>query len=150
MVFFEMKPLSDMLPAWIKKSIYGLLIFFVGGMGSLVYFDAFVPEHTHPYHLSILEDGSHSHSPLPLPAPKAPQPFVGRWLTSPALLASHSAAAGLIADFLNVSGDGCLMAGGRASIRYPLTQYGRVPALLLTDNSAVLQPPDKPPTLLAG
>ena len=60
-----------MLRFWIEKIIYGLLVLSVGGVGSLTYFDAFLPQHAHPYHLTILEAPSHSHNPLPLPTETA-------------------------------------------------------------------------------
>lgn len=49
---------------WWQKLISGLLVFFVGGVGSLTYFDAFLPNHDHalhPFHISIFEGHGHDH-----------------------------------------------------------------------------------------
>lgn len=56
--------LYRILWGWIKKLVYGWLIFCVGGVGSLTYFDGLMPGHKHgqhPYHLSIFEESSHAH-----------------------------------------------------------------------------------------
>ena len=65
--------LKKVLIGWFQQFIYILLIFCIGGVGSLAYFDAFLPGHApghHPYHLSILEESVHVHNPLP-PLPEA-------------------------------------------------------------------------------
>jgi len=65
--------LKKVVIGWAQNVIYSLLIFCIGGVGSLAYFDAFLPGHAqghHPYHLSILEESVHVHNPLP-PLPEA-------------------------------------------------------------------------------
>ena len=88
-----------MLRFWIEKIIYGLLVLSVGGVGSLTYFDAFVPQHAHPYHLTILEGPHHAHNPLPLPAETAGhllrQRLESQLTAHPTLLAAHDAIPGL-------------------------------------------------------
>ena len=88
-----------MLRFWIERVIYGLLLFCVGGVGSLTYFDAFLPHHGHPYHLTILEAPGHVHYPLPRPAESAREYLRQRLdrqgAPRPILLAAHSSTPGL-------------------------------------------------------
>ena len=49
------------ITGWCRKVFYALLIFCVGGVGPLTYFDAFLPDHPHPFHLSFLAHSDHHH-----------------------------------------------------------------------------------------
>jgi hypothetical protein len=60
--------LKEIYRDWFQKFIYAFLVFCIGGINSLVYFDDFLPGHEHglhPYHLSIWTEPVHHHNPLP-------------------------------------------------------------------------------------
>jgi hypothetical protein len=136
-----------MLRFWIEKIIYGLLVLCVGGVGSLTYFDAFVPQHTHPYHLTILEEPNHSHNPLPLPVETARQRLKSQLAAHPTLLAAHDAIPGLAFFTQSTLGQGYVLTEGRIEFCVCPSLIGRLPAVDPAERSALLLPPDKPPTV---
>src|SRR5262245_34325468 len=57
-----------LVTSWVQKLIHGWLIFCIGGVGSMTYFDGFMPGNAHdqhPYHWTIFEESSHVENPLP-------------------------------------------------------------------------------------
>ena len=139
-----------MLPFWIERMIYGLLLFCVGGVSSLTYFDAFLSHHAHPYHLTILEGPDHVHNPLPLPAETA-QGYLRQRLDSqvapqPILLAAQGSTSGQAFFAQSTLSQGYVLTDGRIELCIcpPLT--GRLQTVAPARPSALLLPPDKPPT----
>lgn len=137
--------------AWIKKFIYGWLIVCVGGVGSLTYYDGFLPGHEHGhhlYHLSILEE-THLHQSLFRPESTAGQmPFwpAGR-LNSQAdsILTANSLAPGFSRFFSSGLSDGYLLTSANPNIFDLPLLSGSMPPALFLGQSAWLAPPDRPP-----
>ena len=128
-----------MLRHWLYRIIYYVLVVLVGGVGPLTYFDAFLPEHIHPYHLSFLELPAHHHNPLPPAAVNGLQPH-----QFPALAPSDGRAPGLAQFFNTGLADGYVLPGKttaapRAALVAGLWNFSP------TNLSAVLPPPKKPP-----
>lgn len=140
-----------MLRFLIDRIIYGLLLLCVGGVGSLAYFDAFLPDHAHPYHLTILEGPDHAHNPLPLPAEIAQESLRQRLasqLTPRAILvAAYGSTPGLAFFTQSTLSHGYVLTDGRIEFCACFSLTGRLPANDPTESSTLLPPPDKPPTL---
>lgn len=146
------------LAIWIKNLIFGWLIFCVGGVGSLTYFDGFLPGHEHgdhPFHMSVLEETDHHHSPLPSPAdPEDLAQEMRLWLVSRFLpdaqffMASPHIAVGLLQFFTSGLSDGYILTAARFNISTPPALNGSVSALVFTGRSARLAPPEKPPSII--
>lgn len=148
--------LKKSLTIWAQKFIYGWLIFCIGGIGSLTYFDGFLPGHEHaqhPYHLSILE-GVHHHSHDSLPLPLQSEVLAQRislWLVSrfridiDFIVAQQHLAPGLAQFFASGLNHGYLLTVGRAHIFNNTSFFGSVMVHILTGRSALLPPPEKPP-----
>ena len=139
-----------MLRFWIEKIVYGLLVLCVGGVGSLTYFDAFLPDHAHPYHLTILEGPNHTHNPLPIPAETSTQllqqRLVGQLTTHPILTASQNAVPGPTHFSGSAFSNGFLITESPVFLCNCPSLSNRVWIGDLAKNSALLIPPDKPPT----
>ena len=140
-----------MLPFWIEKIIYGLLVFCVGGVGSLTYFDAFLPHHAHPYHLTIMERPNHVHNPLPLPAEAAGhllrQRLESQLSPYPILLAAQGSTPGLAFFTQSILSQGYVLTDGRIEFCACSSLTGQLTISDPAENSALLPPPDKPPTV---
>jgi hypothetical protein len=120
-----------MLRFWIERVIYGLLLVCVGGVGSLTYFDAFLPHHAHPYHLTILEGLDHAHNPLPLPAETAQEYLRQRLETQfapyPILLAGRGSTPGLAFFIQSTLSQGYVLTNDRIEFCAFLALTGRLP-----------------------
>jgi hypothetical protein len=139
----------------LHKLFYIWLIFCLGGVGPLIYFDGFTPGHEHgehPYHVTIFEEVSHLHNPLP-PEPEPLAEQVALELLNQ--LDSHShlliAAQPLIPGFSRFFTSG--LNNGYVLITTPFKVFNLpsffrpVSVLRVTGQSAFLAPPDKPPSL---
>lgn len=136
----------------LKNFICALLAFFVGGIGSLTYFDAFLPNHAphqHPYHISLFEGEAHHHNPLPPSAETLAQQITQRLATGlngGALLTAHpTQTLGWANFFYSGLSRGYLLSEiwGKLSSNDDL--LGRVYYWWLNARSAWLPPPKKPP-----
>jgi hypothetical protein len=140
-----------MLRFWIERIIYGLLLFCVGSVGSLTYFDAFLPHHSHPYHLTILDGPDHVHNPLPPPAEIAKrylrQKLDSRFAPQPTLLAAHGSTPGLAFFTQSTLSQGYVLTDGRIALCVCSSLTGRLQTVTPARPSALLPPPDKPPTV---
>lgn len=141
---------------WINNFINGLLIFCVGGIGPLTYFDGFSPHHSHPFHLSIFgsvpdhEQGSHCHGLGELDYQQQP---VEQWRIDPAArlttvyTADPQTTSGFAHFFQSGLSHGFLLTGTELDIGAARSLYQRMPAGSLTERSIWLPPPKKPPSL---
>jgi hypothetical protein len=139
----------------LQKFIYSWLIFCLGGIGPLIYFDGSMPGHEHgehPYHVSIFEEASHLHNPLP-PQPEtlAEQlPFELLNQLNPHLYLLV-AAQPLMPGFSQFFTSG--LSKGYVLTTTPFRNFNLPPlfhpvsALIVTGQSAFLAPPDKPPSV---
>jgi hypothetical protein len=132
-----------MLRHWLYRIIYYLLIVLVGGVGPLTYFDAFLPGHTHPYHLSFLEPPAHHHNPLPPAAahglrPHSPQAGIV------ALTPFHGRTPGLAQIFDSGLADGYVLPGQIKAVSH-VALIAALWNFTPTNLSAVLPPLKKPP-----
>jgi hypothetical protein len=148
---------KNILITWIQKLSYGWLVFCVGGVGSLTYFDAFAPGHEHgqhPFHLSIFEEVGHHHE-APLPQPEALTEQMRFWLTSrfnpqtDFLGAAQNLASGFTRFFGSGLSDGYILTAAHCKIFDLLLLFGSVVLAGLTGQSTWLAPPEKPPTSLS-
>jgi len=131
------------------------LIFTVGGVASITYFDALSPSHIvgeHPFHITIFET-PHPHRPLPQPTEQlikiiqhTPHTFDQGKITF--LEISTSIANSSHHDFQTGGSLSYLLAkiGINHKIDYPL--IGWVHSVPLNRTTVWLPPPDKPPSLL--
>ena len=142
------------LSRW-QKIICGLLIFFVGGVGSLTYFDAFLPNHAHalhPFHISLLEGAGlghhHSHEAEVQPGQVGWPIWASLALGQAQLHASLSSLppglaqfldSGLSAGYLLISLAGWLLIAGSPTGRIRLGNW--------SGRSAGVLPPEKPPSV---
>jgi hypothetical protein len=142
---------------WTQKFIHGWLIFCVGGVGSLTYFDGLLPGHTHgehPFHLSIFEESPHVHNPLP-PLPEDLAERARFWLVSrlnpqtDMLNAAQTLAHGLSHFFASDLSGGYLLTAAHLKIFALFVLFGSVALAALDKRSAWLPPPDKPPIFLS-
>jgi hypothetical protein len=139
--------------ASLRKLIYGLLIFCIGGIGSLTYFDGFLPGHEHgqhPYHWTIFEEPSHTHTHSPSP-PKKLAPPASFWLFArqnhqhDLLHLAQTLAPGFARFFASGLSDGYILTtAGLTLLDLPRLFTARPPAALF-EQSAWLAPPDRPP-----
>jgi hypothetical protein len=151
-------PSKKILKIWLQKFIYGLLIFCVGGLGSLTYFDGFLPGHEqgrHPYHLSIFEEPAHNHDHH-LPSPPEPKVLAqqmnlrlaGRFRgQADFILAQQHLTSGLLQFFQSGLSDGYLLTVACGDIFNNITLFGSIGLAILTGRSALLPLPDPPPQL---
>ena len=139
-----------MLRFWVERIIYGLLLFCVGGVSSLTYFDAFLPRHAHPYHLTILDGPDHAHNPLPLPAEIAQESLRQRLASQlplrPILVAAHNSTPGLAFFTQSTLSQGYVLTDDRIEFCACSSLIGQLPGSDPAESSALLPPPDKPPT----
>ena len=136
----------------LEKTLYILLIFCLGGVSSLTYFDAYLPGHEHgmhPYHLSLFEQ-VHHHSPLPAPL-EVVKPAIERWVVStlygpiPVLSTPQAQAPGVAHFFNSGLSLGFLLTKDLAGLIDDPPLLGWVGQLTLSAQSATVLPPDKPP-----
>lgn len=135
---------------WIEKLLYGWLIFCVGGVGSLTYFDGFLPGHEHgehPYHVSIFEESTHSHHP------RSPQyntlTYYIRFRLNPRTLLigeAQNQIPGFSRIFASGLSDGYILITIRPKIFVPPI-FGPVTYAAVTRQSAWIAPPEKPPSV---
>jgi hypothetical protein len=140
---------------WAQKFIYGWLIFCLGGIGSLTYFDGFLPGHDqgqHPYHLSLFEAPNHHHDSRPhSPEPESLAQPPSLWLISrfgagaDFIIAQQHLAAGLAQFFASGLNDGYLSTMAHSQIFNDTSPLGSLLLVILTGHSALLPPPEKPP-----
>jgi hypothetical protein len=144
------------LAVWIKKLFYGWLIFCIGGVSSLTYFDGFAPGHEHgrhPYHLSIFDEAPHAHNPLP-PLSEDLAEQMRFWLVSHLnpltniLRAAQNFAPGFSSFFASGLGDGYILMATRFKIFHLPALFDVVALATLNGRSAWLVPLDKPPIFL--
>jgi hypothetical protein len=142
---------------WINNAIYGLLIFCLGGVGPLTYFDAFSPHHGHPFHLSLfgrVSDHPHeSHCPgLDEQHHQHGQP-AGSWQLKPlgepgaAYTADQQTLPGFARFFQSGLSHGFLLTGAEIDIGPARSLSHRIPAASPAERSIGLPPPEKPPSL---
>jgi hypothetical protein len=141
-----------------QKFIYGWLIFCIGGVGPLTYFDGLLPGHEHkqhPFHFSVFESvDHHHHNPLPpLPTPEilAQQArlwLIRRFMPETDVLVAHQLTSGLAYFFSSGLSDGYLLTAGQASLFYDNFHFGSATPYVLAGRSALLPPFEKPPQLL--
>lgn len=153
---------------WIEKIFYGLLILCVGGVGPLIYFDAFLPDHPHPYHLSVLHETFHEHAygdnrehthPHSCQSQRPEQDLnrrpVERLTISPHLITvdfispNQSLASGLVRFFQSGLSHGYLLIVAKFDISVDNSLSNRVSLVTLTEPSVWLPPPEKPPPSLS-
>jgi hypothetical protein len=142
---------------WINHLIYGLLIFCLGGVGPLTYFDAFSPHHNHPFHLSLFDSASDHHHEIHCPGLDEQyhkhQQTTGSWQlkpigeSGPAYTASQQTLPGFARFFQSGLSYGFLLTGTEIVIGLANSPSYRIPAAPLTDRSVGLPPPEKPPSL---
>jgi hypothetical protein len=142
---------------WINNAIYGLLIFCLGGVGPLTYFDAFSPYHSHPFHLSIFGSVHDQHRDVHCPGLDEQQHQhwqpAGSWqLKSLALLAvaytaEQQTLPGFARFFQSGLSHGFLLSGAEIDIGPASSLSFGIPAASLADRSIGLPPPEKPPSL---
>lgn len=143
---------------WIKKLVYGWLIFCVGGVGSLTYFDGLMPGHEHgqhPFHLSIFEESSHGHHhELHQPKAKTEIGLIRLWfirnLNAQAdfILAAQNLSPGLSQFFVSGLSSGYLVPIAQFRFFTFPSLLGSTALVALSGQSASLAPHDKPPSFL--
>jgi hypothetical protein len=148
-----MMRLKRAVSLWLEKLIYIWLIFWVGGLGALTYFDGFLPNHPHhhhPYHLGFLVEPPQVYNPLP-PPPELLAQQMSLWLLSRFLpeadfiIAQHLAS-GLAQFFGSGLSDGYLLTTARGRIFMTAPLIGSVLTVALSGRSVWLAPPEKPPS----
>jgi hypothetical protein len=146
---------------WGQKFICGWLIFCIGGIGSLTYFDAFLPGHApgqHPYHLSILEESDHHYRDNPDHKPPTLISEARVFLVHMQLWALrrfrpeadfimpvYQLAPGLAQFFVSGLASGYLVVSTWTHLFNHLPLFGSVAQTALFWQSAWLAPPEKPP-----
>ncbi len=136
-----------------EKLIYGWLIFCVGGVGSLTYFDGLLPGHEHgehPYHLTIFEESPHVHNPLPPPrqilAKQARFWLISRLNPQTDILSiAQNLANGFTRFFASGLSDGYILTAAHLKIFDLPSLFGPIALAALNGRSAWLSPLDKPP-----
>ena len=140
----------------LKNIICAILVFFVGGVSSLTYFDAFLPGHEsgrHPYHLTIFEEAAHHHNPLSPAVEKAAQ-SIEQWQllrlkgSANFLMAHHHQQPGFVQFFQSGLSRGYLLLAAPVDVPSLAEPSGRIRELWLAGRSAWLPPPEKPPPAL--
>ncbi len=141
---------KNIIRVWIQKLSYGCLIFCVGGVGSLAYFDGFLPGHEHdqhPYHLSIFEQPAHlgHHAPS---QPEVLAEYLGfrQNLQANFIGAAHNLAPGFAHFFASGLSDGYLLTGAHLNSLHLPVSFASLPPEALKGTSACLAPPEKPPS----
>ncbi|MBE7467519.1 MAG: hypothetical protein DPW09_15035 [Anaerolineae bacterium] len=146
---------DKILRVWIKKLVYGWLIFCVGGVSSLTYFDGLLPGHEHdqhPYHLSIFEESSHTHQHGSSP-PETEVEQIRFWLVSRLnpqtdfILATQNLGPGLSQFFTSGLSDGYILTIAQLNIFALPPLLGSIALAALSKQSVSLAPLDKPPSL---
>ncbi|HEX9923003.1 MAG TPA: hypothetical protein VGD99_10095 [Anaerolineae bacterium] len=144
---------------WINHLIYGLLIFCLGGVGPLTYFDAFSPHHNHPFHLSLFGGAPDHHQEVHCPGLDEQQHHqqqpAGSWQlkamgeSGTAYTANQQTLPGFARFFQSGLSYGFLLTGTELDIDPASSLSYRIPAASLTDRSIGLPPPEKPPSHLS-
>jgi hypothetical protein len=148
---------KNILISWVRKLIYSWLIFCVGGVGSLTYFDGFLPGHEHgehPFHLSVFEEANHHHDHLPAQSePENVAQQLRLWLvnrfmpSADFLLVSQHLAPGLAQFFSSGLSDGYILTETSPKIFNLHSLVGSLVPRLFIGRSARLAPPEKPPSV---
>lgn len=151
-------PSKKALLNWIKKVVHGWLIFCLGGIGSLAYFDGLLPGHEHgqhPFHLSLFEEAGHHHyNPLPpLPDPQILAQQARLWIFSRFMpdtdfLVTQHLVSGLAYFFGSGMNDGYLLTVAQTALFYDNARFGSAISSVLSGRSALLPPSEKPPQIL--
>lgn len=134
---------------WVQKLLYSWLIFCVGGVGSLTYFDGFLPGHEHgehPFHLTIFERSTHHHHLPPQPQAVAAQMRFFLTPTAYGLGVAQNLAPGFSRFFASGLSDGYLLTVIRRKFFDPLLHFDSVRHPTFTGQSAWIAPPEKPPS----
>ena len=136
----------------LQKFLYLWLIFCLGGVGPLIYFDGFTPGHEHPYHVTIFEEASHLHNPLsPQPEALAEQSHFELLsqlnLHFHLLIAAQPLTPGFSQFFTLGLSKGYVLTTAPLKIFNMPSLVRPVSALSVTGQSAFLAPPDKPPSV---
>lgn len=131
---------------WLRKIINGVLIFFIVAL-SLAYFDGFIQDHDHAFHLSILVDpSSFDHHSLPPPKAFFPQRQVNQYKS----LAHHFIAVKYftsnLAQLYN-SRLGFHQPTVNTAVELNFLVIGQISITLLVEKSVWLPPPEKPPSI---
>ena len=137
----------------LHKLLYIWLIFCLGGIGPLIYFDGFTPGHEHgehPYHWVIIEEAPHVHNPLPSrPETLAEQHHF--WLVSQLasqvelLMTAQAFVPGFSRFFTSGLSNGYILSTAHFNVVKLPSRFGLISPIALSGHSAWLAPPDKPP-----
>lgn len=144
---------KNVLGDWIQKLLYSWLVFCVGGVGSLTYFDGFLPGHDHgehPYHMSIFEESAHSHHSHS--SQYETLAYYIRFRLNPRTIligVAQNLIPGFSRIFVSGLSDGYILTTVRLRICGPLP-FGLVACATFTGQSAWIAPPDKPPSWYFG
>ena len=149
-----MRP-KQLVISWTQKFVYSWLVFCVGGVGSLTYFDGFLPGHEHahhPYHWSLFEQPGHTHNPLP-PRPEVLAEQMRFWLVSRLnpqtdFVATQNLGPGFARFFASGLSDGYILTTLPPHIFDQPALSGSVSSAGLAGRSAALAPPEKPPRFI--
>lgn len=138
-----------------QKFIYIWLIFCVGGVGSLTYFDGFMPGHEHgdhPYHWTVFEEAGHFHPPLPEPAAEPAHVMLLSQLDPhlARITPIHSVAPGFSRFFTSGLSKGYILTPADPKDFNLPACLGLVRLTALKGQSALLAPPEKPPSIQLG
>ncbi len=132
--------LEKVLRGWTQKFTYAFLIFYIGGVDSLVYFDGFLPGHEHglhPYHLSIGAESRHSHNPLPPPSQSGDLTLLNA--------VDRNAVHGVVCSCHLSSSHDYLLTIAHSNLLSDSPFFNRLVTASVAERSAWLSPPDKPP-----
>ncbi len=141
------------LAGWIKKFFYGVLIFWVGGVGPLIYFESF-SSHQSVADYQVVVLGKSVRSPkLPSALREALSQQdlnqrAGNWLATsgPFLKTAQFVAPNTTPFFLSIFRDGHLLLITQVTMLSTLAFFDRVLIVIPNGSSAWLPPPEKPPT----
>ncbi|MCL4294525.1 MAG: hypothetical protein KJ077_02300 [Anaerolineae bacterium] len=134
--------LKEVFRGWLQKFSYAFLIFCIGGMDSLIYFDGFLPGHEHglhPYHLSIWTEPVHHHNPLPPPS----QSNILTLLTT----TYQNTTQGVTCSCHLSPSNASLLTITQTNFFIDSPFFNRIFASSVVGRSIWLSPPDKPPQL---
>lgn len=140
---------KNALGVWARKLIYGWLIFCVGGVGSLAYFDGFLPGHEHgehPYHVSIFEHSTRADHHLPS-QPGVLVEHIAFRLISPVhfIGAAQNLVPGFARFFVSGLSAGYLLTVAPLRILHLPALFASLPLAAFVEESAWIAPPEKPP-----
>ncbi|MFN8459355.1 MAG: hypothetical protein U0401_32675 [Anaerolineae bacterium] len=145
---------KNILGDLIQKLLYGWLIFCVGGVSSLTYFDGFLPGHEHgehPYHLSFFEEPAHIHHLHP-PQPETLVEYINSHLNPQIIVigVAHEIVSGFSSIFVSGLNDGYILTVIGLKIFDPLHLFGSIIQASFDGQSAWVAPLEKPPSVYSG